>query len=69
MEAAGGEYLKGNAASMWPVLQRMRSDFNPDLALTTFYWANPALILVFIWVVVTAAVRSCRGSQEPKNQP
>ena len=69
MEAAGEEYLKGNAASVWPVLQRMRSDFNPALALTTFYWANPALVLVFIWVVVTSAVRSYRDSQAPKNQP
>jgi len=68
MEAAGGEYLKGNVPSLWPTLQRMRSDFNPDLALTTFYWANPALILVFVWVIVASAVRSCRSSREPKNE-
>jgi hypothetical protein len=66
MEAAGEEYLKSHTASIWPTLQRMRSDFNPDLAMTTFQWANPALILVFIWAVVAAAVRSRRNMQRQK---
>ena len=66
MEAAGEGYLKGHAASVWPTLQRMRSDFNPDLAMATFQWANPALLLVFLWAVVTGAVRSCRARQQPK---
>lgn len=64
MEAAGDEYLKGYSASLWPVLQRMRSDFNPDLALITFQWANPALVLVFLWAVIAAAIRSCRNIRE-----
>jgi hypothetical protein len=64
MEAAGEEYLKGHAESMWPTLQRMRSDFNPDLAMATFQWANPALLLVFLWAVITGAARASRCSQE-----
>ncbi len=66
MEAAGDEYLKGHGASLWPTLQRMRSDFNPDLSMATFQWANPALVLVFIWAMVAAAVRSCRSIQKQK---
>ena len=66
MEAAGEEYLKKGASSMWPTLQRMRSDFNPDLAMATFHWANPALLLVFIWAVVAGAVRSCRTAGQSK---
>jgi hypothetical protein len=66
MEAAGEEYLKDHAASLWPVLQRMRSDFNPDLALISFQWANPALVLVFLWAVIAAAVRSCRNIAKQK---
>ena len=64
MEAAGDEYVKGRADSVWPMLQRMRSDFNPDLALVTFQWANPALLLVFVWAVSVGAVRSSRHGQE-----
>jgi hypothetical protein len=63
MEAAGEEYLKNNPDSLWPALQRMRSDFNPGLAMATFQWANPALVLIFIWAMVTGAVRSCRAAQ------
>jgi hypothetical protein len=66
MEAAGEEYLKKQPDSWWPALQRMRSDFNPDLAMATFRWANPALVLVFVWAVVAGAVRSCRAGQQPK---
>ena len=66
MEAAGEGYLKNHSGSVWPTLQRMRSDFNPDLAMATFQWVNPALLLVFLWAVVTGAVRSCRARQQPK---
>ena len=66
MEAAGEEYLKKQPDSWWPTLQRMRSDFNPDLAMATFRWANPALVLVFIWAVVAGAVHSCRAVQQSK---
>jgi hypothetical protein len=66
MEAAGEGYLKGHGDSVWPKLQRMRSDFNPDLAMATFQWAHPALLLVFLWAVVTGAVRSCRACQQSK---
>ena len=68
MEAAGEGYLKGHEGSVWPALQRMRSDFNPDLAMATFQWANPALVLVFIWAVVAGVVRSCRTRQQPKTR-
>jgi len=66
MEAAGEEYVKGRPDSLWPALQRMRSDFNHDLALTTFQWANPALVAVFLWALVVAVVRSGRGGATPK---
>ena len=69
MEAAGEEYLKKQPDSWWPALQRMRSDFNPDLVMATFRWANPALVLVFVWAVVAGAARSCRASQQPKAGP
>ena len=69
MEAAGEEYLKKQPDSWWPALQRMRSDFNPDLAMATFRWANPALVLVFIWAVVAGAVRSWRAARQPKAGP
>jgi hypothetical protein len=69
MEAAGEEYLKKQPDSWWPALQRMRSDFNPDLAMATFQWANPALLLVFIWAAVAGAMRSCRPGQQPKASP
>lgn len=60
MEAAGEEYLKANEHSVWPLLQRMRSDFNPGLAMLTFQWANPALVLIFLWGAIVGAVRSSR---------
>ncbi len=66
MEAAGEEYLKKGASSVWPAFQRMRSDFNPDLAMATFHWANPALVLVFIWAVVAGAARSRRAVGQSK---
>ncbi len=69
MEAAGEEYLKKGANSMWPTLQRMRSDFNPELAMGTFCWANPALVLVFMWAVVAGAVQSCRAVGQSKASP
>lgn len=62
MEAAGEEYVKGHPDSLWPALQRMRSDFNHDLALTTFNWVNPALVAVFLWAIIVAVVRSGRGA-------
>ena len=66
MEAAGEEYLKNNPDSLWPSLQRMRSDFNPGLAMVTFQWANPALVLVFAWAVVVGTVRSWRAARQSK---
>ena len=60
MEAAGEEYLKPNEPSVWLLLQRMRSDFNPSLAMITFLWANPAIVLILAWGVVVGATRSSR---------
>ena len=64
MEAAGDEYLKGQTTSIWLTLQKMRSDLNPDLAMATFHWVNPALVLVFVWAVIVGAVRSSRGAKK-----
>lgn len=64
MEAAGAEYLKTHANTWWPIFKSMRSDFNPDLAMVTFQWANPALVLVFVWAVIVGAVRSSRHGRE-----
>jgi hypothetical protein len=61
MEAAGDEYLKNNPHSLWPTLQKMRSDFNPDLAMVTFQWANPALVLVFLWGIIAGVIQTRRG--------
>jgi len=69
MEAAGEGYLKDHGNSVWPTLQRMRSDFNPDLAMATFQWAHPTLVLVFVWAVVAAAVRSYHTRQKPTAVP
>jgi len=69
MEAAGEEYLKNQPDSWWPALQRMRSDFNPSLAMATFRWANPALLLVFVWAVIAGAVRSWRAARQPVANP
>jgi len=69
MEAAGEEYLKANEHSVWPVLQRMRSDFNPGLAMTTFLWANPALVLIFAWGAIVGAARSSRCGTKSNGVP
>ena len=66
MEAAGEAYLKNNSASIWPALQRMRSDFNPDLAMMTFKWANPTMLLVLVWGLIASVAGSCRAGQQPK---
>ena len=60
MEAAGEEYLKPNEPSIWLLLQQMRSDFNPSLAMTTFLWANPAMVLILAWGAIVGAKRSSR---------
>ena len=64
MEGADEEYLKGQTDSLWPLLQHMRSDFNPRLAMATFQWVNPALVLVFLWAVIAGAARTRQGRQE-----
>jgi hypothetical protein len=61
MEAAGDEYIKDKTQSLWPVLQRMRSDKNPELALLTFQLANPALVLVFLWGIIAGVIQTRRG--------
>ena len=61
MEAADDEYLRDQTVSLWPTLQHMRSDFNSDLAMATVQWANPALCGVFLWAIITGAVRSVKA--------
>jgi hypothetical protein len=36
----------------------MRSDFNHPLALTTFFWAAPALVLMFGWAIFAGILRT-----------
>lgn len=64
MEAATGEYFEiGQAPAIWANLQHMRSDFNHPLALSTFFWAAPALALLFGWAIVAGVYQTLR--QEP----
>ena len=67
MEAADvNDEYKGLAASWWATLQQQRSDFNHPLAMATFHWAHPAMLLVFVWGVVAGAIRSCRCGKPAK---
>ena len=68
MEGAGAEYLEHHpsAVAFWNGLEHLRSNENPDLAMATFVWACPGLLLVFVWAVVAGAVRAVRWA---KRQP
>jgi hypothetical protein len=65
MEGAGDEYLElhPGAAAFWNGLNHMRSNKNPDLAMATFVWAGPGLLLVFGWAVVVGAIRSAQWAK------
>jgi len=62
MEGAGDEYveLHPSTAAFWQGLDHLRSNKNPDLAMATFVWAGPGLLLVFVWAVVVGAIRSAQ---------
>lgn len=71
MEGAGDEYLDlhKSSAALWNSFEHMRSNQNPDLAMATFVWACPGLLLTFVWAVVAGAIRSARWAKERKSSP
>jgi hypothetical protein len=66
MEGAGDEYVDLHPASrpLWEGFEHLRSNKNPDLAMATFVWAGPGLLLVFAWAVVVGAIRSARWAKQ-----
>jgi hypothetical protein len=66
MEAAGEEFLKLHPSATWTALRHMRSDMNPELAMTTFLWAHPVLLFVFGWAGVVGMARSARLAKQRK---
>jgi hypothetical protein len=66
MEGAGDEYLElhPSTSAFWKGLDHMRSNRNPDLAMATFVWAGPGLVLAFAWAVVVGAVRSAGWAKQ-----
>lgn len=62
MEAAGHEYLALHPAaqSTWTTLANMRSNVNPDLSMTTFTFAAPALVLILVWGLIGGIVQTTR---------
>jgi hypothetical protein len=65
MEGAGDEYvdLHPDSRLLWEGLEHLRSNKNPDLAMATFVWACPGLLLVFGWAVVVGAIRSVQWAR------
>lgn len=70
VQAAGDEYLAIHPnAHIWVALARMGSDKNPDLAMQTFLWANPLLILTLIWGLAVGVSRSVQWSKQRRTEP
>jgi hypothetical protein len=69
MEAAGHEYLDQHPSALWESLRNMRSDLNPELNMTVFSWAGPALAFVFLWMMLASVVSTVRGTRRPKHVP
>ncbi|MCD6350945.1 MAG: hypothetical protein J7M26_02400, partial [Armatimonadetes bacterium] len=61
MEAAGHEWLENHPSATWEALRAMRSNANPELGMTTFLWAQPAIFAVFLWAVVAGLARTWRS--------
>jgi len=70
MEGAGEEYLTPhpNAAAFWNALGHMRSSENPDLSMTTFLWASPAILLTLAWAAIAGVVRTTRWARLAHSQ-
>ena len=66
MEGAGDEYVDLHPATrpLWAGLEHWRSNQNPDLAMATFRWVSPGLLLTFGWAVVVGAVRSAQWARK-----
>ncbi len=60
MESAGEEWIAEHNAQTWAALRAMRSTENPELAMATFYWAQPAMFAVFLWGVIAGLVKLAR---------
>jgi len=61
MEAAGHEWLENHPSATWEALRALRSNANPELGMTTFLWAQPAIFAVFLWAVVAGLARTSRS--------
>jgi hypothetical protein len=68
MEGAGDEYLglHPEAAGFWSGLEHLRSNKNPELAMATFRWTGPALLLLLGWAVLMGVVRTARWAQKSR---
>jgi len=71
MEGAGDEYveLHPSTSAFWQGLDHLRSNKNPDLAMATFVWAGPGLLLAFGWAVVVGAIRSAQWAKTHASRP
>lgn len=71
MEGAGDDYLNlhPSASAFWDGLEHLRSNKNPDLAMTTFLWACPGLLLVLGWAVLVGAIRSAHWAKQRDSSP
>lgn len=71
MEGAGDEYLEHHqsAVAFWKGLEHLRSNENPELAMATFVWAAPGLLLALAWAVVAGAIRTVQWSRGRESQP
>ena len=71
MEGAGDEYveLHKETAPFWEGLEHMRSNQNPNLAMATFIWAGPGMLLLFGWSVIAGALRTRQWAKHKAAQP
>lgn len=58
MEGAADEYFTSHYPAFWSGLHNMRSDMNPKLALSVFYWSGSAFSVLFAWAVTTGLWRT-----------
>lgn len=58
MEAAGHEWLDNHPSPTWEALRSMRSNLNPELSMTTFLWAHPAMVAILAWAVAAGLIRT-----------
>ena len=58
MEAPGDEYVKLPFADALISLEKLRSNENTGLAMTTFFWVAPLFALEFAWAVIAASLHT-----------